>query len=165
MKVIKIENINMKLQKLYHTNTNHYNSKIYYKDGIYTTIYKRVINLYNMFIKYEKYINYFCPGLVCLIEENGKLKGYQMKKGRRVTEVKFFKYINKNKEKLIEFMEKSGYFYCDWKSSNMILIDNKISLIDLDSFNKIQKGKHNKFYGLKIDWYITKTNEIAKLVK
>ena len=54
MKVIKMEDIDIKSLKLYHTNKNHYNSKIYYKDSIYTTVYNRAINLYNMFIIDER---------------------------------------------------------------------------------------------------------------
>ena len=46
-------------------------------------------------------------------------------------------------------MEKSGYFYSDWKSANMILINNKISLIDLDSLKRIIKNKRNKSWELK----------------
>ena len=94
-----------------------------------------------MFILYEKYINYLCIGLICIIEEDGKLKGYQMKKGKPVSRNQCLKYIKENKNFLVEFLLKSEYFYCDWKHSNMILINNKISLIDLDSFHKIIKTK------------------------
>ena len=148
IKIIKMLDININSQKLYHTNTNHYNSKIYYKNGIYTTIYKEPVDLLTMFIKYKKYINYFCSALISFIEEEGKLKGYQMKKGNNVNKLRCIRYINNNKTKLINFMKESGYFYCDWKNSNMILINNKISLIDLDSFHKI--NKNNKFWGAKI---------------
>ncbi len=156
-----MDDIDIKSLKLFHINRNHFNSKIYYKDGVFTTIYNNPIDLYNMFIIYEKYINHFCSGLICLIEENSKLKGYQMKKGNKIVKSDCLKYLNKNKKKLVEFMENSKYFYCDWKPNNMIKINNRISLIDLDSFHIIQKKKPNRFWGLKINWYIKKVNEIA----
>ena len=71
MKVIKLEDIKIKELELYHTNTDNYNSKTYKSEGIFTTIYRFPKDIYNMFIKHESFINYFCPGLVSMIEENG----------------------------------------------------------------------------------------------
>ena len=110
MKYLKMEDINIESMELFHVNRNHYNSKIYYKQDIYTTIFNKPVELYNMFIK------------------------------------------------------DSGYYYCDWSSSNMILIDNTISLIDLDSFWTIKKI-NNPYWNCKIKWYIEKVDEIAKLIE
>src|SRR3989304_9192798 len=101
MKVITIDDINLDSLELYHTNKNHYNSKIYYKNNIFTTIFNKPLELYNMFISNEEYISYFCPALICLIIEGNKLKGYQMKEGRIVRQLRCINYIEKNKKKLI----------------------------------------------------------------
>ena len=164
MKYLKMEDINIESMELFHVNRNHYNSKIYYKQDIYTTIFNKPVELYNMFIKHEKYIRFFSPGIISLIEEQNKLKGYQMRKGKTISTTEVVNYVNKNKQKLIEFMEDSGYYYCDWRGSNMILIDNTISLIDLDSFFPIKKI-NNPYWNLKIKWYIEKVDEIAKLIE
>ena len=144
MKVKKYNDINLNSHIIFHVNKNHYNSIIYYKDNIYTTIYKNPIDLYNMFITYEKYILFFCQGLISLIEENGLLKGYEMRKSEgKVKKSDAIKYIYQNKNIFIEFMQKSKYYYCDLDNKNMIYIDNNISLIDLDSFRKINKYNWN----------------------
>lgn len=163
MKVIKLEDIKIKEFELYHTNTDNHNSKIYKSEGIFTTVFCNPKDIYNMFIKHESFINYLCPGLVSLIEENGKLKGYQMKMGTVINNNECIKYLNENRNKIIEFAEKSGFFYCDWKGDNMISIDNKLTLIDFDSFIKIMK-EDNIHYGLQIDWYIDKVNELSRII-
>jgi DNA-binding beta-propeller fold protein YncE len=117
----------------------------------------------------EEDIRYFCPGMFSVIKKDGKLKGYQTYIGNHISNETFQNYMNNNKERLIEFTKKSKYWYVDWKPLNFLLINNEMTLIDLDSFRLITKTTvptyKKNFWGVTIDWYINTVNEIITSLK
>lgn len=155
---MKLDNL-----KLYHINKNHGNSSIYYdnKKNHYITIYnKPKPDLYLMFQNNSKYIKHFVPFLVnIIIDDNNLLKGYTILKGKTINNYFLIKYINKNKKLLIEFMNNSNFYYCDFTAFNIIQINGRCGFIDLDSFTKIKK--QNKFWNTRVDWYINEVNKIV----
>ena len=100
-----------------------------------------------------------------VIKENDKFKGYQTYKGESISVRNFQNYMDNNKERIIEFTKKSRYWYVDWKPDNFLLINNEMTLIDLDSFRLIGKTStpiyKTNYWGVTIDWYINTVNEIV----
>lgn len=142
-------------------------------DNVVTTLYigkNKVTPRYSspltaeLFKQHAEYINYFFPAFICLIEHEGQIVGYQTKFGTEMLHNKVVhKFANAHRQKLIQFMRASNYYYYDLKPANLILIDGQLSLIDLDSFWPIKNGK-NRFADtmLDLDWYINEVKEIAK---
>jgi hypothetical protein len=145
------------------------NKYVIFHNNIYSVIYTKPLNLLTFIMENEEDIHYFCPGMLSVIKEDGKLKGYQTYIGQHICNKEFQYYMDNNKERIIEFTKKSKYWYVDWKPGNLLLINNKITLIDLDSFHLIQKSsvpKYKKnFWGVTIDWYIDTVNEIISSMK
>tara|TARA_E500000178_G_scaffold321316_1_gene345080 strand:+ start:728 stop:1216 length:489 start_codon:yes stop_codon:yes gene_type:complete len=115
------------------------NKYVIFHENIYTVIYKNPLNLLTFIEENKEYFCYFCPGMFSVIRENGKLKGYQTYKGKHISNETFQNYMENNKEYIKEFTKKSRYWYVDWKPNNFVLINNEMTLIDLDSFRLIEK--------------------------
>lgn len=83
-----------------------------------------------------------CPHLVATIKDStGNFRGYIIKEGRTLTLYEFQRYIKSAMGELIcAITKKTGYYFYDLFSGNVILLDGKISFIDLESI-------------LPIDWY------------
>lgn len=160
LKIIKFrENVNA----LYHDSSN----------SQYITIYDKPLNLFYLFKEKSKFVNEFIPALKALIIEkkNKKnlLKGYVMKSGRRCVTLEHRQFIDKNKQKIIDFVKGSKYYYWDMTARNSIYLEeeDKISLIDLESFKPVKVRKKEdlvKITGYIPDWY-RETCESVKSVK
>jgi len=107
-----------------------------------------------------------------IIEKKNKknlLKGYVMKSGRRCVTLEHRQFIDKNKQKIIDFVKGSKYYYWDMTARNSIYLEeeDKISLIDLESFKPVKVRKKEdlvKITGYIPDWY-RETCESVKSVK
>lgn len=138
-------------------NTLYYDSK----NSQYITIYEKPLNLYHLFIQNPDFVKDFIPALKSLIIQKNKnkilLKGYVMKAGRRCVTSEQRKFIDDNKDKLIDFIIKNKYYYWDMTGRNAIYLkeEDKISLIDLESFKslRVKKNRKVKITGYIPDWY------------
>ena len=168
-KIIDFDDLKLDLSNYGPSRNRDTNKYIIRNDNVYTVIYRNPLNLLAFIIENEEDIRYFCPGMFSVISEDGKLKGYQTYIGKRISAETFQNYMDNNKERIIEFTKKSCYWYNDWKEENFLLINNEITLIDLDSFHLITESstpKYKKnFWGVHIDWYIDTVNEIISSLK
>lgn len=141
-----------------HSNTLYHDKRNYQ----YITIYNKPLDLYFLFQENPEFVKEFIPALKNLIIEkkNNKilLKGYIMKEGRRLITPEHRVFIEHNKQKIIDFVKQTKYYYWDMTARNAIYLkeEDKISLIDLESFKSLRVKKKNrnvKITGYVPDWY------------
>lgn len=168
-KIIDFDDLKLDLSNFNPNKRRNTNKYVIRNNNIYTVVYKNPLDLLTFFQDNRDDLSYFCPGLFSIIREHGKLKGYQTYIGKRISNKVFQQYMESNKEKIIEFTKKSRYWYVDWKPDNFLIINNEITLIDLDSFHLITKSSTPKYkknyWGVTIDWYIDTVNEIISSLK
>ena len=168
-KIIDFHKLKLDLSNFNPNRRRNNNKYIIRNKKIYTVIYKNPLNLLTFIEENKEDFCYFCPGMFSVIRDNGKLKGYQTYIGNHISNETFQHYMENNKERIIEFTKKSRYWYIDWKPDNFLLINNEMTLIDLDSFHMIGKAtipKYKKnYWGVTIDWYINTVNEIISILK
>ena len=168
-KIIDFHKLKLDLSNFNTNRTRNSNKYIIRNKNVYTVIYKNPLNLLTFIEENKEDFCYFCPGMFSVIRENGKFKGYQTYIGNHISNETFQHYMENNKERIIEFTKKSRYWYVDWKPDNFLLINNEMTLIDLDSFHMIGKAtipKYKKnYWGVTIDWYIDTVNEITSSLK
>jgi hypothetical protein len=168
-KIIDFHKLKLDLSNFNPNRTRNSNKYIIRNKNIYTVIYKNPLNLLTFIEENKEDFCYFCPGMFSVIRENDKLKGYQTYIGKHISNEAFQHYMENNKERIIEFTKKSRYWYIDWKPDNFLLINNEMTLIDLDSFHLITKSSTPKYkknyWGVSIDWYIDTVNEITSSLK
>ena len=163
-KIIDFDKLQLDLSNFNPYRTRNSNKYIIQNKNIYTVIYKNPLNLLTFIEENKEEFCYFCPGMFSVIRENGKLKGYQTYIGKHISNKTFQDYMENNKERIIEFTKNSRYWYVDWKPDNFLLINNEMTLIDLDSFRLIGKTStpvyKKNYWGVTIKWYIDTVNEI-----
>ena len=164
-KILKLKNMNIDIHKFNPYDSRRKNKYIFYHNKVYTVIltYPYTLDMMDFFRNNVDDITYFCPDLLSIIEDDdGNFKGYQFREGKTISDNKFYSYIYKNKERLIKFLEKSKCYYCDFKPSNIIDVNGRINIIDLDSFKKISNLQVIKVWNLRFSWYLDKIKELSK---
>lgn len=167
-KIIDFHKLKLDLSNFNPYKNRNMNKYVIQNKNIYTVIYKNPLNLLTFIEENKEEFYYFCPGMFSVIRENGKLKGYQTYIGKHISNKTFQNYMENNKERIIEFTKNSRYWYVDWKPDNFLLINNEMTLIDLDSFHMIGKATipiyKKNYWGVTIKWYIDTINEITKII-
>ena len=168
-KIIDFHKLKLDLSNFNPNRRRNSNKYIIRNKNVYTVIYKNPLNLLTFIEENKEDFCYFCPGMFSVIRENGKFKGYQTYIGKHISNEAFQNYMENNKERIKEFTKKSRYWYIDWKPDNFLLINNEITLIDLDSFHMIGKATipiyKKNYWGVTIKWYIDTVNKIVSSLK
>ena len=116
-----------------------------YKEPIKLENSKFLINLLTDFKFQNKYARFLIDVLIIHDEEKNKLiKGYTMHGGKTLTTATLKKYLYINKEIWKRDMRKYSFYYNDFKPDNLIMLDNYISLIDLDAIRQIRPHSPTK---------------------
>lgn len=89
---------------------------------------------------YSRYTRFLTELLVDTLFDGSQLiYGYNMKGGKTLNTRSLKEYLKKTKTRWMKDMEQYQFYYSDFKPDNLITINNRISLIDLESIRRITK--------------------------